>query len=104
MAEGSWKGMTLRSPTFRRLFTREEMLKSDWYRQRLARQQEKDRALYARHRDYLKDFMGREYNKEAARRLGLKARLAHAEARLREAGRPGYADSLLGMLGADPLA
>lgn len=104
MAEGSWKGMTLRSPAFRRLFTREEMQKSDWYRQRLARQQEKDQALYARHRDYLKDFMGKDHNKEAAHRLGLKGRLIHVEARLREANRAGYAESLQGMLGVDPLA
>lgn len=104
MAEGSWKGMTLRSPAFRRLFTREEMLKSDWYRRRLALQQEKDKALYARHRDYLKAFLAKEHNRDAAQRLGLKARLAAAEARLKEASRPGYQASLEGMLGADPLA
>ncbi len=104
MAEGSWKGMTLRSPAFRKLFTREEMLKSDWYRRRLVLQQERDKALYARHREYLKDFLAQDHNREAARRLGLKTRLASAETRLKEVSRPGYLASLEGMLGVDPLA
>jgi hypothetical protein len=80
------------------------MLKSDWYRARLARQQEKDKALYARHRDYIKDFLGQSHNRETALRLGLRAKLSQAEAALKEANRPGYAASLEGMLGVDPMA
>lgn len=104
MAEGTWKGMTLRSPGFRKLFTREEMLKSDWYRQRLLRQQEKDKALFTRHRDYIKGFLSMDHNREAASRLGLRAKLAAAEARLKAANRAGYSASLEGMLGVDPLS
>jgi hypothetical protein len=104
MAHGSWKGLTLQSPAFRRLFTREEMLQSEWYRQRIALQQEKDRALYARHRDYLKGFIEGPENREAVNRLGLRSRLEAVEVRLRAAERSGYAASLQGMIGADPLA
>src|SRR5690606_32691164 len=56
MAKGSWEGMTLNSPEFRKMFTAGEMLKSEWYLARLQRQQDKDKALWERHRDYLKAF------------------------------------------------
>jgi hypothetical protein len=103
MAEGSWKGMTLKSPAFRKLFTREAMLKSDWYHARLAKQASRDAALYGRHRDYLKNFIAQGHNKDAIGRLGLKAKLVHAEHLLKEASRPGNAAGLEGMLGVDPL-
>lgn len=102
MADGNWKGMTLKSPAFRKLFTKEEMLKSDWYQARLARQAAKDAALFGRHRDYLKTFIAQAHNRDATTRLGLKAKLIHAEHLLKESARPGYAASLVGMLGVDP--
>jgi hypothetical protein len=104
MASGSWKGMTLASPELRKLFTREETLKSDWYRARLARQQEKDCALLTRHREYLTTFLAADHNGDAVTRLGLHARLAATEARLKQARHPRYLASLEGTLGVDPLA
>lgn len=41
---------------------------------------------------------------DAKAALGLEGRFAHAEARLREASRAGYGESLRGTPGADPLA
>ncbi len=102
MAKGSWQGLTLRSPELRRMFTASEMLKSPWYRARLARQQEKDKLLWSRHRDYLKGFMGAEGNRAAANRLGLSRRLAVADKNLRAAAGSGYLQSLTGTLGIDP--
>jgi len=102
MAKGSWEGLTLASPEFRRMFTAESMLKSPWYRARLARQQEKDQILWARHRDYLKGFMAAEGNRHAATRLGLSRRLALAEKNLKAAARPAYLEGLQGTLGIDP--
>ncbi|MBW8887037.1 MAG: hypothetical protein JF616_04685 [Fibrobacteres bacterium] len=102
MAKGSWEGLTLASPEFRRMFTPESMLKSPWYRARLARQQEKDQALWARHRDYLKAFLAGEGNRPAATRLGLSRRLALAEKNLKSAARPAYLAGLQGTLGIDP--
>jgi hypothetical protein len=103
MAKGTWQGKTLRSPELRKMFTAPEMLKSDWYRARLARQQEKDQALLGRHRDYLKAFIGGDGNKAAANGLGLTRRLAAADKSLKEAGRAAYLESLKGTLGVDPL-
>jgi hypothetical protein len=104
MVDGSWNGMTLASPEFRKLFTREAMLKSEWYRARLVRQQDKDCALLVRHRDYLAGFIAADHNRDAVKRLGLRSRLAATEARLKQARAPRYLASLEGMLGVDPMA
>ncbi|HKP95285.1 MAG TPA: hypothetical protein VJ385_05965, partial [Fibrobacteria bacterium] len=103
MAKGSWQGLTLRSPELRKMFTAGEMLKSGWYRARLVRQQEKDKVLWARHRDYLKGFIGSEGNRDAANRLGLGRRLVVADKSLRYASRSTYLDGLAGTLGIDPV-
>jgi hypothetical protein len=102
MAGGSWEGLTLASPEFRRMFTAEAMLASDWYRARLARQQDKDKFLWSLHREYLQAFAGAPANRAAAARLGIPGRLALAERNLRAAARPAYLDGLKGTLGVDP--
>jgi phosphoenolpyruvate carboxykinase (diphosphate) len=54
MAYGDFKGKTLADPEIRVLFTRENMLASEWYAERLARRQKEETALWRRHRNYLK--------------------------------------------------
>jgi phosphoenolpyruvate carboxykinase (diphosphate) len=103
MAKGSYEGLTLKSPELRKMFSPGEMLKSSWYKARLARQQEKDKVLWARHRDYLKGFIGADGNRPASNRLGLARRLAVAEKNLLSASRSAYLDSLMGTLGIDPI-
>ena len=49
MAQGSYEGMGVDAPEIRGLFTREAMLASEWYRERLAVKQERDVALWTRH-------------------------------------------------------
>jgi phosphoenolpyruvate carboxykinase (diphosphate) len=102
MTKGNWEGKTLRSPEVRKMFTREEMLKSDWYKLRLTSQQEKDKTLWERHRNYLKEFMSRDSNKQASSRLGLTKRLALVDKNLRETKRAPYLKSLAGTIGVDP--
>ena len=103
MAKGSWEGLTLRSAELRRIFTAETMLKSSWYRARLVRQQEKDKHLWSRHRDYLKEFIGSDGNRPAANRLGLAKRLAMVDNAIRSASRSDYLEGLVGTLGVDPV-
>jgi hypothetical protein len=102
MTKGSWQGMNLRTPAFRKMFTAQEMLKSDWYRARLSRQQEKDAVLWQRHCDYLKEFLARSGNAPTSTRLGLRKRLAAAEKGLKTAAKTSYAETLSGTLGVDP--
>ncbi len=103
MAKGSWNGMTLESASLRKMFTAAEMLKSDWYRARLVRQQEKDKQLWSHHGDYLKAFIGGDGNKAAANRLGLTRRISVVDKNLRAASASAYLESLKGTIGIDPL-
>ncbi len=103
MVHGEYEGMGLNSPEFRRMFERKELLRSEWYRERLIRQQEKDAALARRHVTYLKDFISKPYNKKAAQSLQLRDKLSTAEKKLRETLNPSYLNKLVGTIGADAL-
>jgi hypothetical protein len=86
MAYGSFNGMTESDPALRALFTRENLLASDWYQQRLATKQAVDVALWKRHAQAVKD---------APRKQIVEEHLAHVES-------PEYLTELVGTLGAEP--
>ena len=56
MVHGSDRGMGVDHPQIRALFTREAMLASDWYRERLQVKQLRDVALWKRHVHSLEEF------------------------------------------------
>jgi hypothetical protein len=101
MVHGKWKGMTLESKAFRALFTRESVLKSDWYRERLKRQQKHDAEQWRARAEYLKAFMDLPYNRKATDDLGLADRLSLARKRLAEAEGTVYLKTLEGTIGLD---
>jgi hypothetical protein len=82
MAYGHYEGKAVTDPAIRALFTREALLASDWYRERLNARQKRDIALWKRH-------------VAATGADAAKARLARVES-------PDYVDSLVGTIGADP--
>jgi hypothetical protein len=99
MAYGSWEGKDARHPDVRALFTREAVMSSDWYCQRLRAKQAKDIAMWQRRVAAL----------EAFRREGLPAininiaqRLSIARDQLARVGSPAYLEELSGTIGADP--
>jgi hypothetical protein len=87
MAHGSYEGLGAEAPQIRGLFTREAMLASEWYRERLRVKQDRDVALWTRHLSALES-----------------AGLALEEARLQLArvSAPAYLRELEGTIGADP--
>lgn len=103
MRQGDWQGRALEHPEVRSLFTRENLLASDWYAARLAAQQKLDRQLWRRHVDYLGRFLKRSSHAEEAARLGIADRLARARATLTRVESPGYGEELRGTLGAEPI-
>ncbi len=103
LTEGEWKGLKQDSPEFRRMFTLEYLLESDWYEGRLKAKQNRDVALWRRHCENLRKFHAKEWNRAACERLQIPQRLEKAEARLREVESPDYWRSLKGTIGADPL-
>lgn len=104
MAEGSDHGRTIRDPEIRRQFTREALLASDWYQERLVVKQQRDIALAERQRRDLQDFVAQPENADLIASMALPERLAKVESRLARLRRPDYPQALIGTLGADPLA
>lgn len=102
MAEGRFDGKDLSHPDIRRLFSKQELLASDWYRQRLAIKQQRDVALYQRHVDYLTRFLAEADTRcEPDGIAHCQALLAEAQAKLAQVATPVYLESLWGSLGAD---
>ena len=103
MATGKYDGMDAQHPNFRAMFTRENLLDSDWYRERLEVKQHRDIALWTRHVASLRSFLEDGKYADEAARLGIARRLQSAEQTLAQVSQPGYLASLVGTLGADPL-
>jgi phosphoenolpyruvate carboxykinase (diphosphate) len=103
MAYGSYEGKDATHPDVRGLFTREALLASDWYQERLAIKQQRDVALWERHERSLTEFLARAGHHDEAERLGIAERLEHARAELERVSSPEYRKSLAGSIGADPI-
>jgi hypothetical protein len=103
MLNDHWEGQGLENPAFRKLFTRESLLASDWYAARLAAKQKVDRQLWRRHIDYLEKFAKLSSHADEAHRLGIGAQLAQARKNLEKADSPAYLDFLRGTIGAEPI-
>ena len=103
MATGNYQGKTAHDPEIRAMFTREYLLESDWYHQRLEIKQTRDIALWQRHVQSLENFSQRKGYAQEAERIGIKQRLQYAQEKLKQAQSPEYLESLKGTIGADPL-
>ncbi|QDU41431.1 hypothetical protein Mal4_57980 [Maioricimonas rarisocia] len=102
MAHGSYEGKTELDPEIRQLFTREALLSSDWYEQRLHTKQHQDQALWRRHLATLDEYLEQEPDLESDFRTDLLRRRELAEAELSRVSAPTYLEELSGTIGADP--
>lgn len=102
MAYGSYEGKTERDPEVRRLFTKESLLASDWYRERLLMKQSRDIELWERHRDYLNAYVAAHPNADPAVLAAIADRQKIVATELDRIRRPEYVDELFGTLGAEP--
>jgi hypothetical protein len=103
MATGSYQGKDAHHPDIRALFTRDAMLNSRWYQQRLLTKQQRDIALWEHHCHNLQAFMGKETHQDVAEKMDIAGRLQHAQAKLAHIRTPEYLRSLEGTIGADLL-
>jgi hypothetical protein len=104
MLHGQCEGMGIADPQLRRLFTREHLLKSEWYAERLKAKQSVDRGLFRRHIDYLERFLKRSSHADEAGRLGIATRLDRARKTLNDIESDAYRERLSGTLGAEPIS
>ncbi len=102
MRDGTWEGRGIDDPTFRALFDRDTMLKSDWYRERLEAKRTLDAATWEEHARYLEKFISKANYADIAQRLDIESRLTRVADKARAAKKPGYTDTLVGTLGAEP--
>ena len=103
MAFGHYEGKTERDPAVRTLFTRESLLASDWYRERLATKQRRDIELWERHRGYLEAYLQERANSEPADLATVVERQKIVSRELERVSRPEYLTELVGTLGGTNL-
>ncbi|MGA2246420.1 MAG: hypothetical protein ABSH48_15605 [Verrucomicrobiota bacterium] len=103
MLNDQFEGRGLGDPEIRSLFTRENLLASEWYAARLAAKQAIDRALWKRHVAYLNAFLRRPSHVDVAEKMDIADRLTRARKTLEEAESPEYLKKLAGTLGAEPI-
>ncbi len=103
MVKGEYKGMTLLSEEFRRMFTREYMMESGWYKERLRNKHVNDIALWQRHENYLVDFLRRCGSLSEEKQEEIKSKLKLVSERLNFIKSQDYYDMLVGSIGKDRL-
>ncbi|MCK5831722.1 MAG: hypothetical protein KAH20_15615 [Methylococcales bacterium] len=103
MATGHYQGKDVHDPEIRVLFTKENLLASDWYLERLQVKQTRDIALWQRHVESLQRFSKLENYADEVIRLEIKPRLEKAKIELARVESLDYLDQMVGMIGADPL-
>lgn len=102
MAKGHYEGKDVHHPDIRALFSRESMINSDWYRERLITKQKQAVGLWQRHCEYLESFLRDRAGSDWCVELDLHNRLDHARKTLTEVASPEFLDVLDGTLGTDP--
>ena len=99
MAHGEYEGMTESDPKLRAMFTRESLLASDWYQERIRTQQILDTSLWMRHVEALDQFMS---SGNRVPQIDIHERLTAAREQLTRVRSESYAGELVGTIGADP--
>jgi phosphoenolpyruvate carboxykinase (diphosphate) len=102
MAHGSYYGMAVDHPEVRGMFTREALLASDWYNERLRVKQQRDIALWRRHVHALEQFRATEQDFPPQDGIDFDSRFALAGSQLARVSAPAYLDELRNTIGADP--
>jgi len=101
MAHGNYEGLDVNHPDIRRMFTRDYLLQSDWYRERLVIKQQRDRQLWLSHREYLSSQLQELDEDEADRQEDLAERITEADRMIERVSAADYLERLHGTLGAD---
>lgn len=101
MASGSHEGKTIDDPAIREMFTRDYLLQSDWYKERLVIKQQRDAALWQMNRDYIEQKMDETNESVTEQWANLQGQMENAEQMLEWVNSDSYLQRLQGTLGAD---
>jgi hypothetical protein len=101
MAHGDYEGKTIEDSSLRNMFTRDYLVKSDWYQERLRIKQQRDIVLWQMKRDYVEQQMDDTTESETEKWADLHERIEKAEQMIEWMSSQAYLDRLQGTLGAD---
>ena len=100
MAFGEHEGLKIDSPELREMFTRESVLRSEWYRRRLEAAQDQAIGRCNRVIRHIDATRARDVTGEISKRLDLQARAKRARREHDRVSKPDYLDFIEGMIGA----
>lgn len=103
MVHGTYENNDLESEEVRKLFTREYLLDSEWYQERLQSQQAQDIKSWKYHVQYLENFLAKESHAGVAKGLDIKSKLERAKQQLAKVSDKDYLSSLSGTIGRQPI-
>jgi len=103
MATGTWNGKSAQDPEFRQMFTRQAVVGSQWYQDRLKAKQQADIRLAKTKREALEKYCNDPNNLPVIHRLQLPQRLLLAQEQLKHFESSEYLKSLSGSIGMDPV-
>lgn len=101
MAEGNYQGMDINHPEIRSQFTRESLLNSDWYKQRLMIKQQRDVDLWKLNKSYIEQKLQETPDDEVKIKQSLGDQLAESERMIEVVSDHVYLERLDGTQGAD---
>ena len=101
MAQGSYDGKTIDDPSLREMFTREYLVQSDWYKQRLAIKQQRDAGLWQMNKNYIEQKMDETNESLVDIWAQLQEQMENAEEMLEWVNSDTYLERLQGTIGAD---
>jgi hypothetical protein len=103
MAEGHFEGLTAGSPELKAMFSRESLLESQWYAERLREKQQRDIALWERHTAAAEGALrARQTHRPGRNGNSPEALVELTRRKLAEVQSSAYIESLKGTIGADP--
>lgn len=103
MISGEHKGMARNHPDIRKMFEREVILNSAWYKERLTEKQKRDVAYWESNLAYLKTIRESDRYEAVAAHFNVDVKIVEAEAKLKHIRSEHYLKELEGTIGADTL-
>ena len=103
MAYGHFENKGIDHPELRKLFTREYVISSDWYKERLKLKQQQEIENWNNKIDYIQKFKKQEVNQSICEELKLDEKLELAKNNLKEVSSEEYLKKLTGTIGLDAI-
>lgn len=103
MAYGHYENKTIDNPELRSLFDYNNVINSDWYKERLKLKQQKDVEFCQFQIDYANNFKSEPNNESLSEVIQINKKLDQLTSRLEYMKSDSYLDDLVGTIGLDPL-